>query len=268
MKKVWWAIALFAITLSIAVLANQVSFISLLQPLQEIVFRLEEPLQHWIAQPEAKNPLFLLAIAFLGGLVASLSPCIICLLPINLTYIGTRTITSRRDAFSKASLFVLGVVTTLSLLGLVSSFAGAVMVQYRGYIDVVVGIIIVVMGGSLLGWIRLPLPQTDFKVPTGAYGFGLTFALVASPCSSPVLLAILSAAAATGSSVMSVITMVSYALGYTAILFFASLFAGFTQQMKGWLKYADRLFHIGGAVMLLLGCFYVIKGTTWITVVL
>jgi cytochrome c-type biogenesis protein len=43
-------------------------------------------------------------------------------------------IKSRWDAFTKAGLFVLGAVTILSLFGLVSSFAGSVMVEYRDYI--------------------------------------------------------------------------------------------------------------------------------------
>ena len=163
---------------------------------------------------------------------------------------------------------MLGVVTTLSLVGLFSSFAGVVMVQYRGYINVVVGLIITMMGLSLLGWMRLPLPQTAFKIPAGAYGFGLTFALVASPCSSPVLFAVLTTAAATGSPIAGAMTMISYALGYTAILFFASLFAGLAKQMQGLLKYSDRLLQAGGGMMVLIGSFYVIKGASWILAIL
>lgn len=150
-------------------------------------------------------------LAFVGGLLASVSPCILALLPVNLSYIGTLKINSRWDAFSKAGLFVLGAVTILSLFDLVSSFAGAVMVEYRGYINIVVGLIMAVMGLWLMGVVKIPLPQMNLNVPkAGPYGVGLTFALVSSPCASPVLFAVL--AAATGSQVLGTLTMVSYAL--------------------------------------------------------
>jgi cytochrome c-type biogenesis protein len=53
----------------------------------------------------------------------------------------------------------------------------------------------------------------------GSYGVGLTFALVSSPCASPVLFAVLAAAAATGSQILGTLTMVSYALGYTMLIY-------------------------------------------------
>jgi cytochrome c-type biogenesis protein len=109
------------------------------------------------------------------------------------------------------------------LLGLFSSFAGAVMIGYRGYVNIVVGVVILVMGLSLLDIIRIPLPKTPMGLPvTGPYSAGLTFALISSPCTSPVLFAVLTAAAATGSQLQSTLTMVSYALGTSAIIFFAS----------------------------------------------
>jgi cytochrome c-type biogenesis protein len=59
------------------------------------------------------------------------------MLPVNLSYIGTREIRSRQEALINAGLFVLGVMTTLILLGLFSSLAGAVTVQYQGYVRVI-----------------------------------------------------------------------------------------------------------------------------------
>ncbi|WP_441338881.1 cytochrome c biogenesis protein CcdA [Microcystis wesenbergii] len=203
-------------------------------------------------------------LAFLGGVIASISPCILALLPVNLSYIGTLKIESRWDAFSKAGLFVLGAVTILSLFGLVSSFAGTVMVEYRGYINIVVGLIMAVMGLWLLGVIKLPLPQMNLNLPqAGPYGVGLTFALVSSPCASPVLFAVLAAAAATGSQVLGTLTMVSYALGYTILIFLASLFTGLAKQSRNLLQHSETIIRLGSVALMATGAYYLVTGTQW-----
>jgi cytochrome c-type biogenesis protein len=233
-------------------------------PIERAISLVENRYQQWFDQQDTANPLVLLPLAFIGGLLASVSPCILALLPVNLSYIGTLNIKSRWDAFTKAGLFVLGAVTILSLFGLVSSFAGAVMVEYRGYINVVVGLIMAVMGLWLMGVVKLPLPQMDVNLPqAGPYGVGLTFALVSSPCASPVLFAVLAAAAATGSQLLGTLTMVSYALGYTLLIFLASLFTGLAKQSKQLLKHSEAIIHFGSVALILTGAYYLFTGTQW-----
>jgi cytochrome c-type biogenesis protein len=233
-------------------------------PIEQAISVVENSYQKWFSRQDTANPLVLLPLSFLGGVLASISPCILALLPVNLSYIGTLKIKSRWDAFTKAGLFVLGSVTILSLLGLVSSFAGAVMVDYRGYINVVVGLIMALMGLWLIGVIKLPLPQTNLNLPqAGPYGVGLTFALVSSPCASPVLFGVLAAAAATGSQVLGTLTMVSYALGYTIIIFLASLFTGLAKQSKRLLLHSEGIIRFGSIALIMTGIYYLFTGTQW-----
>jgi cytochrome c-type biogenesis protein len=233
-------------------------------PIERVISIIENRYQQWFDQQDTANPFVLLPLAFAGGAIASVSPCILALLPVNLSYIGTLNIKSRWDAFIKAGLFVLGAVTILSLFGLVSSFAGTVMVEYRGYINIVVGLIMAVMGLWLMGLVKLPLPQMNVKLPqAGPYGVGLTFALVSSPCASPVLFAVLAAAAATGSQVLGTLTMVSYALGYTLLIFLASLFTGLAKQSKQLLKHSEGIIRFGSLALILTGGYYLFTGTQW-----
>ncbi|NJL38897.1 MAG: cytochrome c biogenesis protein CcdA [Leptolyngbyaceae cyanobacterium RM2_2_4] len=232
--------------------------------LTELVGHIQNPYQQWLEQQNTSDPLVLVPLAFIGGLIASISPCILSLLPVNLSYIGTLKITSRRAAFSKAGLFVLGVVTVFSLFGLFASFAAAVLVDYRGYFNVVVGAVILLMGLSFAGLIHLPLPQPKASVSAaGPYGVGLTFALVSSPCSSPVLFAVIAAAAATGSQLVSVVTLMSYGLGYTAVIFFASLYTGLVKQSRAILGQSDWVIRVGSAALTLAGGFYLVNGVHW-----
>jgi cytochrome c-type biogenesis protein len=224
----------------------------------------ENRYQEWFVQQDTANPLVLMPLAFTGGLIASISPCILAMLPINLSYIGTRNITSRKDALIKAGMFVLGNVIILSLFGLVSSFAGFVIVEYRGHINVAVGAIILIMGLGLLGLIRIPLPHINVGGSNlGPFGVGLTYALVSSPCASPVLFAVLAASAASGSQVLSVLTMVSYALGYTIVIFLSSLLTGFAKQAKLLLKYSEGITKFGSVALILAGIYYLFIGIKW-----
>lgn len=233
-------------------------------PIEQTISIVENRYQQWFVQQDTANPLVLLPLAFTGGVLASVSPCILGLLPVNLSYIGTLNIQSRWDAFTKAGLFVLGAVTILSLFGLVSSFAGAVMVAYRGYINIIVGTIMVSMGLWLMGIINLPLPQFNIDLPkAGPYGVGLTFALVSSPCASPVLFAVLAAAAATGSQVLATLTMVSYAIGYTLLIFLASLFTALAKQSKQLLNHSEGIVRFGSVALMITGGYYLIQGVRW-----
>jgi len=256
---------LFGITILVILASKLFSDNGISEAIDNFVLGIGDRYQQWFTEQNTNNPLVLFSLSFTGGLIASISPCILSILPINLSYIGTREITSRWDAFYKAGAFVLGVVTILSLFGILSSFATIILLKYRGFVQLTVGMIIILMALSLLGIIRLPLPQTNFKIPiAGAYGVGLTFALVSSPCTSPIMFAVLAAASATGSQLQTTLAMIFYAIGYTAVIFFASLFAGLAKQTRGLLKYSEKITHIGSLALIIIGAYYLIDGISWI----
>jgi len=259
---------LFLVAIIAVLLISKVNWIFLLQPIQNFAFEIDANYTRWFRKQVIDSPFILMLLAFLGGLIASISPCILALLPVNLSYIGTREITSKRAAFAKAGAFVLGVVTVLSILGLFSSIAGLIMIKYQGYIHTVIGMMICLMGLSLWGVFRLPLPQKSFRFPTlGCYGTGLTFALLSSPCTSPILFSILAAATTSGSQLYSVLAMVSYALGYTTIIFLASLFTGLAKQARSLMQYSEIITRIGSIGLILMGIFYLINGIQWIAAI-
>jgi cytochrome c-type biogenesis protein len=251
--SIW--IGLTILTTIAIVLAKYFDLSQLWQPLEHLIANTENHYQKWGETQPLSNPWLLIPFAAGGGLLASISPCILAMLPVNLSYIGTLDVKSRREACWNATGFVLGVVTILSMFGLFSSVAGAVMVEWRGYINLAVGVLIILMGLSIGGLFQLPLPQVQISLPpfAGTYGVGLTFALVSSPCASPVLFAVLAAAAATGSPIWSVVTMVAYALGYTAVIFAASLFAGLIKFTRQILVKSATVMRWGGVALVFMG---------------
>ncbi|MCX5955926.1 MAG: cytochrome C biogenesis protein CcdA [Cyanobacteria bacterium] len=203
-------------------------------------------------------------VAFGGGVLASVSPCVLAMLPLNLSYIGTLGPLSRLQAIVRVGGFVAGTVVVLSLFGLIASFASAIVVDHRGPVHLAVGLLILVMGLNLGGWLPLTLPRLPELPPAGGpFLVGMGFALVSSPCASPVLFSVLAAAASTGSTLLSVITMVSYALGYTVVIAATSLWVGLMSATRQLLRRGETLTRLSALVLLAAGLYYVFQGLIW-----
>ena len=206
----------------------------------------------------------LILLAFGGGLAASLTPCVLPMIPLYLTYIGATEITSKIDALKKSLLFCLGTAIVFSLLGLFASFASFIMIEYRGYVHCLIGLFIVLMSLFVLEVIKIPLPQFVAQIPNGGpFIVGLAFALVSSPCASPILFAILALSSSAGSAFKSSLIMVSYSIGYTGIIFLTSLFAGFVKQFDFFKKHSKVISIISSIILTILGGFYLYSGIKW-----
>ncbi|MBI1858585.1 MAG: cytochrome c biogenesis protein CcdA [Candidatus Melainabacteria bacterium] len=208
-------------------------------------------------------PLIIL-ISFGGGLAASLTPCVLPMVPLYLSYIGATEITSKTDALKKSFLFCLGAAIVFSLMGVFASFASFITIEYRGYIHVAIGLFILLMSLFILEVIKLPLPQFVKTIPQGGpLIVGMAFALISSPCASPILFAVLALSSTVKSIVGSILIMFAYSLGYTGIIFLAGIFAGFTKQLNFFKQNSRIVIIVSGIILALLGVFYLYSGVIW-----
>ena len=178
------------------------------------------------------NPNYLtLILIFAGGILTSLGPCSLSLLPITLAYLaGFKNETSPAK---KSLAFSSGIVLSLVLLGSISGVLGKVYGQVPSLIPTLVALLAILMGLNLLGLLKIPLPPGPDpellrkKVPKalGPISAGLAFGLASSPCSTPVLAVLLGWIAQSKSPLIGIIFLACFGAGQVLPLLLAGTVA-------------------------------------------
>jgi len=204
-----------------------------------------------------------LTIVGLAGLLTSLSPCLLSMLPIMVGYMGGYDTNTRQEAALRSVGFALGLATTLAILGLVAGLFGYVYGQVAIGLPIAVSLMAIVMGLNLLGVLPLSLPTiggpevTQWNLPTWlkAYALGLTFGIVASPCSTPVLATLLAWISATQNPFLGGVLLLAYAVGYVAPLVLAGTFTTALKRLLELRQWSSWITPASGVLLLVFGVF-------------
>jgi cytochrome c-type biogenesis protein len=183
-------------------------------------------------------------LLYIAGLFTAFSPCAMGLVPLTVAYlsndyVGSSSASSDSDTSSiktiinksqnvRSLFYALGLATTLSIFGLIAAYVGNMYgstVLNSGEIGDILscftGVLILVMGLNLLELLPFEFPSIDFgdslkslSGNTRAFFVGASTALVASPCSSPVLTSLLAVVAASGNPFLGASLLFAYSFGY------------------------------------------------------
>ncbi|MCP9881457.1 sulfite exporter TauE/SafE family protein [Cyanobium sp. Alchichica 3B3-8F6] len=224
----------------------------------------EALLQQSLASPSPGT----VAVVFAGGLLTSLGPCSLSLLPITLAYLagfsnetGSAALAQRQTPWLRSLSFTAGIVAALVLLGLVSGLLGRIYGQIPGLIPTVVAVLALLMGLNLLGLLKLPLPagpdpevwRRRVPAPLAPMAAGLAFGLAATPCTTPVLAVLLAWIAQSGKPLVGMLLLTSFGAGQVVPLLLAGTAAASLPHLLSLRRVGQWVPPISGVVLVTTG---------------
>jgi cytochrome c-type biogenesis protein len=137
----------------------------MLENLQTRLYQLEQFANTLVSNQLTHLSFLSVGIIFIAGLLTSLTPCMLSMLPITIGYIGGYEAKTRLQAAAQSTWFSLGLATTLAGLGIIAALLGKVYGQVGIGLPIIVSIIAILMGLNLLE--ALPLQFPSFGVWSG-----------------------------------------------------------------------------------------------------
>jgi thiol:disulfide interchange protein DsbD len=216
-----------------------------------------------LASSLAQGSVAAFAIAFAGGVLTSLTPCVYPLIPITVSIFGARSAASRRDAVVLSALYVLGIAAMYSALGVAAALGGKAFgsVMQNPAVLVLVAVVFAAMAASMFGAFELQLPASlqarlsgvGGAGRAGAFAMGLVAGVVAAPCTGPVLAAALAYVATKGSVAFGFGIMFAYALGIGLLFFAIGAFSVSLPKSGAWMETVKGVF---GVALLTMAALY------------
>lgn len=230
------------------------------------------PLQALFLSTLNQHSALVLLFAFAGGIMSSLLPCTVGMLPVLVGYVGGYTAHSKWAILRQILLFMMGFALVLTLLGIVASLLGTAMAALVGsgwYFFL--GALAILMGLQLLEIVQLPLPQFITRLPetrTGSWqapiALGAAFGAASSPCGTPFLTAILGFISRENNWLLGGASLFSYALGQSILLLFVGLFTGLIKQMARFRQVGSLITRLSAGVFILGGLLLIAQAAGWL----
>ena len=209
-----------------------------------------------------KGILWLLFFVFAAGFLVSLTPCVLPMVPITMGIIGAAADGSRKKGLALGASYVLGQALVYTALGVSAAMAGSVFGAWMQSPWVVGGVagFFVVMGFSMFGFFNVQVPATlQTKLSNvggagfvGAFLVGMVGALVAGPCSGPVIASLMVLIGQQGEMFLGISLMLAFSLGMGVIFLVAGAFSTSVLRPGAWMDTVKKAF----GVMLWLGAIY------------
>jgi cytochrome c-type biogenesis protein len=176
-----------------------------------------------------------LVVAFAGGVLSFVSPCVLPLVPGYLSFISGVTVEelrgrtdapqlsaeARKQVLLAALLFVLGFSVVFVALGATASALGQFVNERLWLLEKIAGVVLILFGLHTMGLLRIRWLYAEKRLQTegrpttllGAFVVGLAFAFGWTPCIGPILAAILTLAATTDTVGRGIVLLIVYSLG-------------------------------------------------------
>ncbi|RXM57608.1 cytochrome c biogenesis CcdA family protein [Clostridium tetani] len=208
-----------------------------------------------------------LFLAFSSGLLSFLSPCVLPLVPIYLTYLTGSSIEEMNNknkltVIYKALGFTLGFTLIFIIMGISVTSLGQLFDRNKDIFRKIGGIIIIVFGLHIMGVLKIKtfyyqrtmLQPQKFKSGLSSFFIGMAFAIGWTPCVGPMLASILIYAGSTTTLVSGIKLLIAYSVGLGIPFIISGFLVDF---ISGYIKRFSKYFNIvsiaSGLVLIFMG---------------
>ena len=198
-------------------------------------------------------------ISFLEGVVTFISPCLLPMLPIYISYFAGGGERSMKKTLSGALGFVTGFTIVFVALGALAGTLGSLLKEYQTAVNIVSGLIVIFFGLNFLGVFKLNLFKgSNHKVNTKNMGFfsamlfGIIFSVSWTPCVGAFLGSALMLASQQGHVGEGVVMLLVYSLGLGIPFVLSAVLIDYLKSAFNWIKKHYKVINIVCGILLIL----------------
>ena len=200
-------------------------------------------------------------VSFLEGILTFISPCLLPMLPIYISYFAGGGERSVGKTVKGALGFVLGFTTVFVAMGALAGTIGGFLSKYQTLVNILCGAVVVIFGLNYLGLLKFNLFRgrghdldTDQMGFFSAFLFGIIFSVGWTPCVGVFLGSALMLASQQGSMVQGIVMLLCYSAGLGLPFILSAILI---DQLKGafnWVKaHYDIINKICGVALIVVG---------------
>ncbi|MBS7006771.1 cytochrome c biogenesis CcdA family protein [Anaerostipes sp.] len=202
-------------------------------------------------------------ISFLEGIITFISPCLLPMLPIYISYFaGETTDRPKHKALSNAITFVAGFTFVFVLLGAFAGTLGGLLNSHKTIVNIVTGLIVIVFGLNFIGVFNIGLlnrtkrSQMEVKKHSliSSFIFGIVFSIGWTPCVGAFLGSALMMASQQGSAAKGILMLFLYSMGLGIPFIISAVIIERLMTAFGWIKaHYGIITKISGILLIIVG---------------
>ena len=201
------------------------------------------------------------AISFLEGIITFISPCLLPMLPVYLSYFAAGGVRTAGKTLKGAFGFVTGFTAVFIILGVLAGTVGSFLREYQTAVNIVSGLIVVLFGLNFLGVFKLKLFRGSSRsVNTDSMGFfssllfGVIFSIGWTPCVGAFLGSALMLASQQAHVLEGMLMLLAYSLGLGIPFIISAVLIDYLKSAFNWIKRHYSIINaVSGLLLVLIG---------------
>ena len=200
-------------------------------------------------------------ISFLEGIITFISPCLLPMLPIYISYFAGGGERTTAKTLKGAVGFVTGFTIVFVMLGALAGTVGSFLREYQTTVNIISGLIVIIFGLNFLGVFKLNIfkgnqrsVKTDNMGFFSAMLFGIIFSVGWTPCVGAFLGSALMLASQQGHIAEGMLMLLSYSLGLGIPFIFSAVLIDYLKSAFNWIKRNYKIINlISGSLLVIIG---------------